>query len=89
VNGYVELDTYVWRGWSGGEGPSLTDHDAQGCPILNTATTLLTDQPTPWMLPILHLRFSNFSPDYPPDSAPWLVTSGNDSIPYHARLRGH
>jgi hypothetical protein len=87
----VEIDAYVWRGWDGGEGSSWVDHDAQGCPILNSATILLTDKPTPWMLPVVSMRFSNSSPDYPPDSAPWLVISGNDPMPfpYHARLRGH
>src|SRR5438477_48109 len=47
----VELDAYVWRGWSDGEGSSWVDHDAQGCPMLSAGTTLLTDQPILWVLP--------------------------------------
>ena len=70
----VELDAYVWHGWLFGEGSSWTDHDAHGCPILNPATTLLTDKPTPWELDILNSRVSNNSLDYPPDSATWLRT---------------
>jgi hypothetical protein len=85
----VEIDAYVWHGWSDREGSSSIDHDAHGCPILSGATTLLTDQPTPWLISILNEWFANATPDYPPDSATWLVMNGDDRIPYHARLRGH
>jgi hypothetical protein len=57
--------------------------------MLSGGTTLLTDRPVPWALPILQGGYSNAIYDYPPDSATWLVVNDNEPIPYHARLRGH
>ncbi len=88
----VALDAYNWIGLGRSAG---FGRDAQGCPVFS-AMSFLTDQPVIGVLQQPTKSMTNWSLDYPLDTAAWLIpvptTAQSTSpfvLPYHARLRGH
>jgi hypothetical protein len=100
ANTPVELDVYNWVGQERQAGYGW---DEQHCPRL-TDVSLLTDQPIAEWIGLPNGGHTNWSREYPPDTATWLIPMFAGMIPYpvpstsaplphhlgyHLRVRGH